>query len=78
MASKPNAYDVWSQIEQQGLQAIQGVTFCSGEESYFIKKVESLALASVEEGAKDFNVDKVYGSEASVEQIVGLAKQFPK
>lgn len=77
MASKPNAHDIWSQIEQQGLQAIQGVTFCSGEESYFIKKVESLALASVEEGAKDFNVDKVYGSEASVEQIIGLAKQFP-
>lgn len=77
MASKPNAYDVWTQIEQKGLQAIQGVTFCSGEESYFLKKVESLALTAVEEGAKDFNVDKVYGSEASVEQILGLAKQFP-
>jgi DNA polymerase-3 subunit delta len=77
MASKPNAYNVWSQIEQQGLQAIQGITFCSGEESYFIKKVESLALSAVEEGAKDFNVDKVYGSESSIDQILGLARQFP-
>jgi DNA polymerase-3 subunit delta len=77
MASKPNAYDVWSQIQQQGLQALHGVTFCSGEESYFIKKVESLALSAVEEGAEDFNVDKVYGSDATIEQILGLAKQFP-
>ena len=77
MASKQSAFDVWSQIEQKGLQALHGVTFCSGVESYFMKKVEALALSAVDEAARDFNVDKLYGSDVTIDQILGLAKQFP-
>lgn len=50
-----------------------------GEEPYFIDKISNCIEDTFfeDEGAKDFNFQRLYGMETSVNQIVAFAKEFP-
>ncbi len=54
------------------------VYFLSGEEPFFIDKISKLIEDTVlDEGEKDFAMNIVYGKDTQIDQIIGMAKEFP-
>lgn len=54
------------------------IYFLMGDESYFIDRItKELENQVLNEDEKGFNQTILYGKETSIEEIIGLAKQFP-
>lgn len=54
------------------------VYFLMGDESYFIDRItKELEKNVLTEDEKGFNQTIVYGKEATIEEVIGIAKQFP-
>jgi len=54
------------------------IYFLSGEEAYYIDLISDYIERNVlEEGDREFNQNVVYGKDADLVSILGLAKQFP-
>ncbi len=54
------------------------IYFLHGEESFFIDSIiDLIELYALDEEEKGFNQTIIYGKDTNLEQIIGLAKQFP-
>jgi len=53
------------------------VYFLYGEETFFLDLLQGEIIKLVPKEQRDFNLDLLYGSESTPQQIVGIAKSFP-
>jgi len=53
------------------------VYFLYGEESFFLDLLQEEVIKLVPEEQRDFNMDLLYGSEVSPEQVLGIARSYP-
>ncbi|WP_372472963.1 DNA polymerase III subunit delta [Capnocytophaga sp. ARDL2] len=65
-------------IKQIENKSFAPIYILMGEEPYYIDKITNSLLEHVlTEDEKAFNLDIVYGKDADMNQVVGMAKQFP-
>jgi len=53
------------------------VYFLCGPESFFIDQLQKTVEQQVPEDQKDFNFDLIYGNEATVNQVLNIARSYP-
>lgn len=78
MNAKSTSFDSFFRIKSDIKNGrVKNVYFLCGEETFFTDALQKEIIQTMPEDFRDFNMDILYGSEQTVDKIIGIARSFP-
>ncbi|MEX1136401.1 MAG: DNA polymerase III subunit delta [Balneolales bacterium] len=76
--AKPSSLDTYKNLIQQLKSGkVQPVYFLCGQETFFLDRIQDQFTDMVPKESRDFNIDILYGQDATLDQVLSISKSYP-